>query len=498
MFKTFNIRLVIKTLGALILIETLFMAIATAVSWYYSDPDRDCWVISTLLTFSVGGWGLLFGRSAREHVSEREGYVIVAAVWLVCSALGLLPYYMSGEIPLLTDAWFEALSGFTTTGATILDDVEVLSHGSHLWRCMTQWLGGMGIIALSIAILPMFGLGGMQLYSAEMNGLSYEKLSPRIADTAKHLWVTYILLTIFCGWCYRMEGMSTFDSICHGFTTIATGGFSTKNASLAYYSNPLIHYTAATFMMLSGLNYGLLILLFRGKPGRLFRDEETRWYLLGVALVTLVLTAGLTWMRRAGLVDMWSWGLFGRTVEQAFREGYFTTVAIMTSAGFAIADYTTWYEAMAVLVFFLMFFGASSGSTSGGIKWIRIIIFGKSGLAEVNRRIHPHAIVPVKINGKPISQQTTNNVMAFMVFYINILLVAILLFCAMGVDFKDSLGAAVSAMGNIGPAIGSYGPSATFSSFPTAGKWLLTLLMLIGRLEIFTIILLFTKALWRK
>lgn len=498
MLKTFNIRLVIRTLGALTLLESLLMSIAGAFSWWYGDADRDCWVISVAITLICALAGIIFGKKAGSHVSEREGYVIVALVWVVCSVFGLMPYYLSGEIEGFTDAWFETMSGFTTTGATILDDVEVLSHGSHVWRSMTQWLGGMGIIVMSIAILPMFGLGGMQLYSAEMNGLSYEKLSPRIADTAKHLWIAYILLTALCALCYWWEGMSSFDSICHGLTTIATGGFSTKNASLAYYSNPWIHYTAVFFMLVSGLNYGLLILAFRGKPQRLLQDEETHWYLIALATVTTILTLGLIWLRRAGFMDFFTWGAFGSTVEQAFRESIFTTVAIITSAGFAIADYTTWYEVLGVLVFFLMFFGASSGSTSGGIKWIRILIFGKSGLAEVNRRIHPHAIAPIKINDKPITQQTTNNVMAFMIFYINILMVATLLLCALGVEFKDSFGAAVSAIGNIGPAIGHYGPSATFSDFPTLGKWLLTLLMLTGRLEIFTIILLFTKALWRK
>lgn len=485
-------------MGALLLIESVFMMIATFVSFFYHDADDGAFLISTLLTLSVGLWGLFFGRKATSHVGEREGYVIVALVWVVFSAFGLLPYYLSGQIPSFTDAWFETMSGFSTTGATILDDIECLTHGALFWRSMTQWLGGMGIIVLSIALLPMFGLGGMQLYAAEVTGLSYEKLSPRIADTAKHLWITYILLTVLEVGLLWVEGMPVFDSVCHSFSTVATGGFSTKNLSIAYYTNPAIHYTIALFMLLSGINFALIILVFRGKPQRLLQDEETHWYLGAVIVVTAVLTIGLMvqWLTDSNL----SCGAreFFSHLEQSFREGFFTTIATMTSSGFGIADYMTWAPFLWVVVFFLMFTGASSGSTSGGIKWVRIMIFAKSGIAEFKRRIHPNAIVPVKLNGKPITQQTTNNVMAFMVIYLMILVGTTLVFCATGVDFDESLGAAVSAIGNIGPSIGQYGPSGTYAHFPAVAKWVMTIVMLIGRLEIFTVILLFTKALWKK
>lgn len=498
MTRAFNTRIVIKTQGALLLIESVFMAIATAVSFFYGDPDDGAFLVSTILTLLAGLWGLFVGRKADKRVGEREGYVIVALVWLVFSAFGMLPYYLSGQIPDITDAWFETMSGFTTTGATILADIEKLSHGALFWRAMTQWIGGMGIIVLSIALLPMFGLGGMQLYAAEMNGLSYEKLSPRIADTAKHLWITYILLTIVEIGLLWLEGMPMFDSVCHSFSTVATGGFSTKNLSIAYYANPAIHYTIALFMLLSGINFALIILVFRAKPGRLWHDEETHWYLGAVATETIVLTVGLLiqWLLEG------NWGCtageFLHHSETAFREGFFTTVATMTSSGFGIADYMTWAPFLWVVVFILMFTGASSGSTSGGIKWVRILIFVKSGFAEFKRRIHPNAIVPVKLNGKPISQQTTNNVMAFMVFYLLILLGTTLIFCATGVDFDESIGAAVSAIGNIGPSIGQYGPAGTYALFPPVAKWVMTFVMLIGRLEIFTVLLIFTRVLWKK
>ena len=497
MTRQFNTRLVVKTMGALLVIESVFMAIAMAVSFFYGDPDDGAFLVSTILTLVAGWIGIAIGTGASSQVGEREGYVIVALVWVVFSAFGMLPYWLSGQIPSFTDAWFETMSGFSTTGATILDDIEVLSHGALFWRSMTQWLGGLGIIVLSLALLPMFGLGGMQLYAAEMNGISYEKLSPRIADTAKSLWITYILLTIAEVGLLWAEGMPIFDSVCHSFTTVSSGGFSTKNMSIAFYASPIIDYTVAFFMLLAGVNFGLIILFFRGKPGRLWHDEETKWYLSAVGVVTAVLTIGLMvqWLMNSFVASS---NEFFSHLETAFREGLFTTIATMTSTGFGIADYMTWPPFLWVVVFFLMFTGASSGSTSGGMKWVRLMIFVKSGFAEFKRRIHPNAIVPVKLNGKPITQQTTNNVMAFLQFYLMILIVTVLIFCGTGVDFDESIGAAVSALGNIGPSIGQYGPAGTYALFPTTAKWVMTLVMLIGRLEIFTVLLLFTKALWKK
>lgn len=497
MTRQFNIRLVVKTMGALLVIESVFMAIAMAVSFFYGDPDDGAFLVSTILTLVAGWIGIAIGTGASSQVGEREGYVIVALVWVVFSAFGMLPYWLSGQIPSFTDAWFETMSGFSTTGATILDDIEVLSHGALFWRSMTQWLGGLGIIVLSVALLPMFGLGGMQLYAAEMNGISYEKLSPRIADTAKSLWITYILLTIAEVGLLWLEGMPIFDSVCHSFTTVSSGGFSTKNMSIAFYASPIIDYTVAFFMLLAGVNFGLIILFFRGKPGRLWHDEETKWYLSAVGVVTAVLTIGLMvqWLMDSFVASS---NEFFSHLETAFREGLFTTIATMTSTGFGIADYMTWPPFLWVVVFFLMFTGASSGSTSGGMKWVRLMIFVKSGFAEFKRRIHPNAIVPVKLNGKPITQQTTNNVMAFVQFYLMILIGTVLIFCGTGVDFDESIGAAVSALGNIGPSIGQYGPAGTYALFPTTAKWVMTLVMLIGRLEIFTVLLLFTKALWKK
>lgn len=500
MSRTFNTRLVAKTLGALVLMESVFMAIATAISWMYHDSDRDSFLVATLCTFSGSLWGLLFGRKADAHVSEREGYVIVALVWVVFSIFGLLPFYLSGAVTSLTDAWFETMSGFTTTGATCISDVEALTHGILFWRAISQWLGGLGIIVLCIALLPMFGLGGMQLYAAEVTGVNYEKLSPRITTTAKRLWLFYIGLTVSEVILLSMAGMDGFDSICHAFCTIATGGFSTKNSSIIDYS-PTIQWIIAIYMFLSGINFTLLILTLHGKGRRLLQDEETRWYVGAFSVASLILAIGL-FIHYGFFDEDWesvrTWGDVFTYGERALRKSCFMVASAMTSTGFAASDYMTWPNLFWVMVFFMMFTGGASGSTAGGIKWIRILIFTKAAFAEFKRRIHPSAVIPIKVNGRPLTHETISNIMAFMMFYVLIIVVSVLVFCATGINFDEAIGTAVSAIGNVGVSIGQFGPVGSYADFPIVAKWWMTLVMLIGRLEIFTVLLLFTKVLWRK
>ena len=489
MTRTFNTRMVFRTMGALLLIEAVFMALALGVSLWYGEADSGVFLLSTIITLLAGMIGLLVGRHAESRMDEREGYVIVAMVWVVFSAFGLMPYYLSGQVPSLTDAWFESMSGFTTTGATIIPDLEVITHGLLFWRSLTQWIGGMGIIVLSIAILPIFGLNGMQLYAAEVTGLTYEKLSPRIADTAKMMWSIYLLLTITEVLALWLCGMNVFDAICHSFSTIATGGFSTHNNSLEYYDSAAIHYTVTLFMFISGINFVLLIYLLRGKARNLLQDEEVRWYSVAVALFAVALTVGL-YIARPG----WS----GVEMERAFRDSLFTVISSMTSTGYTISDYMYWPVVAWVVIFFLMLTGACAGSTAGGIKWVRLAIIMKNGVAEFQRRIHPNAIIPVKLNEKAVPQQTINNIMAFLIFYVFIIVITVVIFCASGVNFDESIGAAVSAIGNVGISIGQFGPAGTYAEFPMVAKWVMSFVMLIGRLEIFTVLLLFTRALWRK
>jgi trk system potassium uptake protein TrkH len=481
--------MVFRTMGALLLIEAVFMTLALGVSLWYGEADSDVFLFSTIVTLLAGVIGLLIGRRAESRMGEREGYLIVAMVWVVFSTFGLLPYYLSGQVPSFTDAWFESMSGFTTTGATIIPDLEVITHGLLFWRSLTQWIGGMGIIVLSIAILPIFGLNGMQLYAAEVSGLTYEKVSPRIADTAKMMWSIYVLLTITEVAALWLCGMDVFDAVCHSFSTIATGGFSTHNNSLEYYDSAAIHYTVTFFMFISGINFVLLIYLLRGKARNFFQDEELRWYSVAVLVFAVMLTVGW-YIARPG----WT----GLHMERAFRDSIFTVISAMTSTGYTISDYMYWPVVAWVVIFFLMLTGACAGSTAGGIKWVRLAIIMKNGVAEFQRRIHPNAIIPVKLNEKNVPQQTINNIMAFLIFYIFIIVVTVIIFSATGVNFDESIGAAVSAIGNVGISIGQFGPAGTYAEFPVVAKWVMSFVMLIGRLEIFTVLLLFTRALWRK
>ena len=374
------------------------------------------------------------------------------------------------------------MAGFTTTGSTVFTDVAAQTKSILLWRAMMQWIGGMGIIVLSVAILPMFGLGGMQLYSAEVTGVSYEKLSPRIADTAKHMWLTYIGLTVSEGLILWLCGMTKFDAVCHSLATISTGGFSTHNDSVIAYS-PTIQWIILIFMFLSGINFTQLIYLFRGKPHRIFKDEETRWYTGACIVAGVILATGL---------------LYHTHMLSSIRIGLFTSVATITSTGFVAADYMIWPPVLWVIVFFLMFTGGASGSTSGGMKWVRLAIFAKSALAEIKRRIHPNAVIPVRFNGSTLREQTTSNIMAFMFFYLAIIAAATLWFCGCGIGFDESFGIAVSMIGNVGVSIGQWGSSGCYAAMPDAAKWVATFVMLIGRLEIFTVLLLFSRALWKK
>ena len=482
MTRLFNWRLVFKTMGVLTTLEALFMLVPTLTAWWYHEADLGAWIASSAITWISSWWMLLAGRHAEKRVGEREGYIIVASVWVVYSLFGMLPFWLSGALPSITDAWYETMAGFTTTGSTVFTDVAAQSHSILLWRALMQWIGGMGIIVLSVAILPMFGLGGMQLYSAEVTGVSYDKLSPRIADTAKHMWITYIGLTLTEGVLLWLFGMGKFDALCHSMSTISTGGFATHNDSVIAYS-PAIQWIIMGFMLLSGINFTQLIYLFRGKPQRMIQDEETRWYVSACLVAGVIIAVGL-------LIHTHAW--------ESIRLGFFTAVATITSTGFVAADYMIWPPILWMIVFFLMFTGGASGSTSGGIKWVRLAIFAKAARAELKRRIHPNAVIPVRFNGHTLREQTTSNIMAFMFFYLLIIILATLWFCGCGIGFDESLGIAVSMIGNVGVSIGQWGSSGCYAALPAAAKWVATFVMLIGRLEIFTVLLIFSRALWKK
>lgn len=472
-------------MGLLLLIEGFFLGISSVVSLYYGQSDFFALIITTGICIVTGILLRLAAGNAEKYINKREGYIIVSLVWVVFSLFGALPFVISGAIPSYTDAFFETISGFTTTGASILNDIEAMPKGLLFWRSLTQWLGGMGIIVLSIAILPMFGIGGMQLFIAEVPGPTPDKLHPRVKETAKRLWGIYILFTVAEIILLKIGGMNWFDAVNHSFTTMATGGYSTKQASIAHYDSPFIHYVIIVFMFLAGTNFTLSYFALHLKFGKVFKNEEFRYYLGFVVLFTVAISIVL-------------WHYEGYNPEKSFRDSLFQVVSILTTTGFATVDYMQWMPFVVVMIFALMFFGGSAGSTGGSIKIVRVTLLLKNSYQELKRIIHPNAVIPVRINGKSVPAQIISNILAFVVFYMMISIISTIIISSLGYDVETSLGAVAATLGNIGPGIGMVGPAENYSHIPVFGKWFLSFLMLIGRLELFTVLVLFSPAFWKK
>ncbi len=459
------------------------MSIPVAI--IYQEKDSYAFLISGLFAIISGGFSWLLTRRSQIGISKKDGYIIVSAGWVLFSLIGALPFVIGGAIPSYTDAFFETMSGFTTTGASILNDIESLSHGMLFWRSLTQWIGGMGIIVLSLAILPLLGIGGMQLFIAEVPGPSPDKLHPRIKGTASRLWLIYVIFTIFEIVLLWFGDMNLFDAICHSFTTMATGGYSTKQASIAYWDSPYIHYVITFFMFVAGTNFTLSYFALHLRFGRVFKNEEFRYY-LGFVLGFSIIMAIIMYFT------------MDTPVEPSFRNTLFQVVSIITTTGFITSDYMSWTTVLWVLIVILMFFGGSAGSTGGSIKIMRIILVLKNSSLELKRLIHPHAVLPIRFNQQVVNPGIVTNVLAFVSFYVLILISGVIVISVIGYDLDTSLGAVATCLGNIGPGIGLVGPTDNFSHFPGFGKWFLSFLMLIGRLELFTVLVLFTPEFWKK
>lgn len=480
-----NFRFIIRILGFLLVVESVAMLIATMVAIIYKGSDINALFMSTLITLATGLILLALTRNVKKDIGKREGFIIVTLVWILFSFFGSLPFILSNSIPDLTNAFFETMSGFTTTGASILNNIESLPNGILFWRSMTQWLGGMGIIVLSLAILPIFGFGGMQLFAAEVPGPVTDKLSPRINSTAKSLWIIYLFFTILETILLWIGGMTFFDAINHSFTTMATGGYSTKQASIAFWPSPYIQYVITFFMIIAGTNFSISYLMLTGKFRKAIENEELRYYLFFIAAFTLVIFGGLLISTQLG-------------VEQAFRDSIFQVASIITTTGYATVDYLTWTPFLVVVLFAVFFFGGSAGSTGGGLKIMRIVLLLKNSYYELRRIVHPNAIVPVRFNEKPVSEQIINNVLAFFMFYFVIFFGSTILLMLVVPDLPSAMGAVATSLGNIGPGLGAFGPANNFEALHPVGKWFLSFLMLIGRLELFTVLVLFSPAFWKK
>ncbi len=492
-----NYKIIFHLMGLLIVVNGGFMFLATIVSFYYNDGVGLQMLESGIITVFVGGVIMFVTRNKRKGLQKRDGYVIVTFGWIFMSLAGTLPYLISGAIPSFTDAFFETMSGYTTTGASILNDIESIPNGVLFWRSITHWIGGMGIIVLAIAILPLLGIGRMELFAAEAPGPGSDKLHPRITDTAKRLWFIYVGYTIAETILLKLAGMTLFDAVNHSLSTLSTGGFSTKNASMAYWNDkPLIQYIVIIFMFLAGTNFVLSYFAFKTKFSKILKDEEFKFYAISIIVFTIMASFIIyfqTDITKSSVEHPMVWGRF----ESGFRHSFFQIIAIITTTGFVSADYTIWTPFLTIFFFGLMFLGGSAGSTSGGVKIVRHIILIKNGWAEFRRSLHPRAILPVRYNTKAVHQPIVFNILGFFILYLLSFIVGVLVFSLMGLDFQTALGGAASSLGNVGPALGDLGPVNNHASLSNPAKWWSAFLMLIGRLELFTVLILLTPYFWR-
>ena len=489
-----NHKIILYFIGFLLLFNGGFMFISSMVSYYYKDGITMDLIYSGLIVTLIGGLLLFLNKNHDKQLNKREGYLVVVLGWLAMILTGTLPYILTGTIDGFSNIVFETTSGFTTTGATIINDIEILPEGILFWRSITHWLGGMGIIVFAIAILPLLGIGGMQLFSAESPGMEMDKLHPRITDTAKRLWLLYLLFTLAETVLLTFAGMSLFDAINHSMSNIASGGFSTKNASLGFWNDqPLIQYIVIFFMFIAGTNFVLSYFGFKGKFKKIFENEEFRIYSLFIALCTVIV--GTVIYFNTDFLSDFSDG-FTR-IEGVFRHALFQVVSIITTTGFTTADYTAWTPMLLLIFFGLMFVGGSAGSTAGGFKVMRHLLIIKNGLLQFRRILHPNAILPIRYNKKSVSSEIMYNILGFFIVYMLSFMAGTLVFSILGLDFSSSLGVSASSLGNVGPSIGDFGPSSTFYDLPVLAKWWSSFLMLLGRLELYTVLIIITPYFWR-
>ena len=482
-----NFKIIYKIIGTLLFIEAAMMMWCLGLSIYLHEKDMLAFLISIAVTV-LGGVGFRrLGRGDDRTLGRREAYLLVTLTWIIFSLFGSLPFMLSGTITNFTDAYFETISGFTTTGCSIIDDVEVLPHATLFWRTMTQWIGGLGIVFFTIAIIPSLVGGNVKVFSAEATGPIRAKMHPRLGTTAKWIWSIYFLLTIGCAACYYLAGMGLFDCLNYAMTTTATGGFSTHNASTGYFHNPYIDYTAIVFMFLSGTSFTLLYTtLFKGRIRQFVKNTEFRFYLFAVLGAALLITIVLCHENGYHPID-------------AIRVSLFQVTSMITTTGIFNDDAAKWHHITWVILSFCMFLGGCSGSTSGGFKSIRMVMLLNILRNEIKRILHPRAVLPVKVNDNTISYSYQVSLLAFFTAYTLLCLITYFCMILTGVDSTNSITIALSCASNVGPTLGlDIGPSMSWAVLPATVKWLLSLLMLMGRLEIFTVVVLFTTSFWKE
>ncbi len=478
-------RRVGAAIAGLIVVTALSMATAIPVSLIYNDGviTHILMIVGILLLIAVPTFLIL--RDEKAEYSLKDGFVIVALSWVIVSALGAIPYWITGSLPTFVDALFESMSGFTTTGASVCENVEILPHSILFWRSLTHWLGGMGIIVLSVAILPLLGVGGMAMFKAEIPSPVMDKLKPTVTETAKTLWKVYIILTGAEILLLYIAGMNGFDSICHTFGSLATGGFSTKNLSLAYYNNNAINIIITIFMLLAGLNFTLHYHALCLKPSAYSKSLEFFVYMFIFSGATLFIAYNV-------------YGIHHDSVSESMIQSAFQTASIMTTTGFASTDWEKWPWACQWLLFSLMFMGGCAGSTGGGIKCMRLIIVAKHIFRELRLLIHPRAVIAIKMDGKVVGTPIINSIMAFVALFVGVWAATTMLLVIMEVDVITAIGASAATLSNIGPGLNLVGPMDNYGSLSTGCKMLLIFNMLVGRLELYTVFILFVGDFWRK
>ena len=493
-----NYKIILSFLGLTSMMNGFFMLLSEPFSWYYHEEASYGILSAGVITILFGLVLWFFNRNANKDIQKREGYLIVTLGWLMLTLTGTLPYLMTGTITSFPNAVFETISGYSTTGASILTDIESVSKGVLFWRSATHWIGGMGIIVLTVAILPMLGIGGMQLFVAEAPGPSTDKLHPRITQTAKRLWLIYFSLTILEFLLLRVAGMNWFDAINHAMATLSTGGFSTKNDSVAYWNdNPFIQYIIIGFMFVAGANFVLSYYALKGKTLKIFKNEEFRYYFVLTVIVTLTITGLIVYFQDSTLVTSVHHPMVFGKLESAFRHAAFQVVSVLTTTGFVTADYTMWNSLATTLIFSLFFIGGSAGSTSGGVKVVRHVIMIKNSILELKKQLHPKAIISVRYNGSRVSRVIIFNILSFFVIYMLIFILSTIVLTLFGLDFNSAVGAAASCLGNIGPGLGKLGPVNNYAHLSDMAKLFCSFLMLIGRLELFTVLIVLTPYFWK-
>ena len=476
-------RFVAYLIGLLLAFESILLLACCCVSMIYGESDLMSFVVSFALCLSVSAILLVYGRRRKCAMSRNEGYIVVALSWVFFSVFGMVPYLWGGFIPNITDAFFETMSGFTTTGATILDNIESMPHGILFWRSLTQWIGGLGIVCFTIVLLPGFGASSQMLYLSEATGVTHNKLYPKTRVMARYIFMVYILLTAVESALLMAGGMGLFDALCHSMTTTATGGFSTKQESIAYWHSPYMEYVVSIFMLLSAINFSLYIVAFKSKWKKLREFVELKWFACSVGLLTLIISAVLFLNN-------------GYSAEEAFRKSLFQVATCHTSCGFATDDYNLWPPFTWMLLIFAMLSGGCTGSTSGGVKNLRLIIIANCIRNQFRQILHPRAVLPVRVGGL-FDNKLLTTVLVFFAAYLSVAFIGWTLLMAFGVDFTEAMSTVISAMGNVGPGLGSFGPVFSWAALPDAAKWILSSLMLIGRLEIFGFLLIFYRSTWK-